>query len=148
MAVSDQLQFFCGRKNSQTPSQKLFKFYSHIPHDIEMCMCFFKGSTEIQNGRHGRTSYFLWVQKLKKKSEIIHILQSHYPPSGNVQVILLKFKMTTTSRLFIFLWPQKQYGGLDIGLQASCCIAVIALLQFVTINNDLVWTQACFVFLL
>ena len=45
----------------------------------------------------------LWVQKIKKlKSEIIQILQSQYPPSGNVQVILLKFKMaTTTSRLFL-----------------------------------------------
>ena len=52
--------------------------------------------------------FFLWAQKLKNlKSEIIHILQSHYPPSGNVQVILLKFKMATTSRLFKYLWPQK-----------------------------------------
>ena len=41
------------------------------------------------------------------KSEIIHILQSHYPPSGNVQVISLSFKMATTSRLFKYLWPQK-----------------------------------------
>ena len=30
---------------------------------------------------------------LKIKSEIILILQSHYPPFENVQVILLKFKM-------------------------------------------------------
>ena len=36
-------------------------------------------------------------------SEIIHILQSHYPPSGNVQVVLLKFKMATTSRPFKYL---------------------------------------------
>ena len=50
------------------------------------------------------------IQKLK--SEIIHILQSHYPPSGNVQVILLKFKMATTRFLI--------YGGGDIGLQAYC----------------------------
>ena len=28
----------------------------------------------------------------KLKSEIIRILQSHYPPSGNVHVILLKIK--------------------------------------------------------
>ena len=27
--------------------------------------------------------------------EIINISQSHYPPSGNVQVIFLKFKMVT-----------------------------------------------------
>ena len=37
----------------------------------------------------------------KLTSEIIHI--SHYPPSGNVQVILLKFEMATTSRLFEYL---------------------------------------------
>ena len=47
---------------------------------------------------------FLWAQKLKKlKSVIIHIVQSHYPPSGNVHVILLKFKMATTNRLFKYL---------------------------------------------
>ena len=46
---------------------------------------------------------FLWAQKLK--SVIIHIVQSHYPPSGNVHVILLKFKMATgtTNRLFKYL---------------------------------------------
>ena len=33
---------------------------------------------------------FLWAQKLK--SEIIYILQSYSPPSGNMQVILLKLK--------------------------------------------------------
>ena len=37
-----------------------------------------------------------------RTSEII-ILQSHYTPSGNVQVILLKFKMVTTSRLVKYL---------------------------------------------
>ena len=36
----------------------------------------------------------------KLKSVIIHIVQSHYPPSGNVHVILLKFKMATTNQLF------------------------------------------------
>ena len=34
----------------------------------------------------------------KMKLEIIHILQS--PPYGNVQFILLKFEMATTSRFF------------------------------------------------
>ena len=37
---------------------------------------------------------FFWVQKLKNCQKIIRILQSHYPPSRNVQVILLKFKKT------------------------------------------------------
>ena len=40
---------------------------------------------------------FLWVQV------IIHIAQSHYPPFGNVYVILLKFKMATTNRLLKYL---------------------------------------------
>ena len=34
------------------------------------------------------------------KSVIIHIEQSHYPPSGNVHVILLKLIMATTNRFF------------------------------------------------
>ena len=34
MATTDQLIFFVGAK---TWRQKLFKFYYHIPHDMEMC---------------------------------------------------------------------------------------------------------------
>ena len=40
------------------------------------------------------------------KSETIQILRSYYhdyPPYGNMQVILLKFKTATTSRLFKYL---------------------------------------------
>ena len=40
---------------------------------------------------------FFWAKKLM--AVIIHILQSPYSPSGNVQVILLKFKIATTSQL-------------------------------------------------
>ena len=39
----------------------------------------------------------------KLKSVIIHIVQLHYSPFGNVYVILLKFKMATTNRLFKYL---------------------------------------------
>ena len=47
---------------------------------------------------------FLWAQKNEKlKSVIIHIVQSHYPPSRNVHVILLKFKIVITNRLFKYL---------------------------------------------
>ena len=57
-------KFCCGHK--------LFKFYYHIPHDIEICRWFFQGFTEIQNGRHGSTLIFWWARKLKiLKSEII-----------------------------------------------------------------------------
>ena len=51
--------------------------------------------------------FFVGAKTQQLKSEIIHILQSHYPPSRNVQVILLKFKMATTSPLFKYLFPQK-----------------------------------------
>ena len=43
---------------------------------------------------------FVGAKTEKLKSVIIHIVQSHYPPSGNVHVILLKFEMATTNRLF------------------------------------------------
>ena len=36
-----------------------------------------------------KLQFFVGAKTKKLKSEIIHILQSYYPPSGNVQVILL-----------------------------------------------------------
>ena len=68
---------------------------------MEKCM-WFEGFTEIQNGLHRWTSLILVGAKTQiMKSEIIKFLQSHHPPyDANVQVILLKFKMATTSRLF------------------------------------------------
>ena len=42
MAARDQLQIFLWAQ-----SQRLFKFYNHILHNMEMCF------TEIQNGHHG-----------------------------------------------------------------------------------------------
>ena len=56
-----------------------------------------------KNSKIGNNLHFTKSQK----SEIFYILQSLYPPSLNLQVILLKFKMDTTSRLFKYLWPQK-----------------------------------------
>ena len=59
-ARADQLQFFVGA-TTQKLSQKLFKFYNHIPHDMEMCRWFFKGFTETQNGHHVRINFiFFW----------------------------------------------------------------------------------------
>ena len=37
MAARGQLQFFLWAQNSKILSRKLFKFYYHIPHDMEMC---------------------------------------------------------------------------------------------------------------
>ena len=57
-----------------------------------MQVIFFKGFAEIQNGRHGSTSIFLWAQKLKQfRSEIIQILQSNSLRYGEVWVIFLRF---------------------------------------------------------
>ena len=99
MAARGQLQIFLWAQKLQNLSQKLFKFYYHIPHDVEMCKWFFKGLLKFK-----LASYFLVGEKTEKlRSVIIHIVQSHYPPSGNVHVILLKFKMATTNRLFKYL---------------------------------------------
>ena len=77
---------------------------SHSPYgDVQVI--FFRGLLEFKMAAMDELHNFLWAQKLK--SEIIHILLSQYPPSGNVQVILLKFKMATTSQLFKYLGPQK-----------------------------------------
>ena len=43
--------------------------------------------------------FFLGTKNEKMRSVIIHIVLSHHPPSGNVHVILLKFKMATTNLL-------------------------------------------------
>ena len=63
----------------------------------------------------------------KNYKKVIQVLQSHYPPYVNVQVILLEFKMATTSLLlnyFNYLWAQKLESsfmtGDDMGLQAYC----------------------------
>ena len=49
---------------------------------------FFKVLMKFKIASMDKVHNFLWAQKLKElKSEIIHIFQSHYPPSGNVQVI-------------------------------------------------------------
>ena len=51
---------------------------------------------------------FLWAQKLKKlKSVIIHFVQSHYPPSGNVHVIVLKIKNGHHKSIFQILVTAK-----------------------------------------
>ena len=92
---------------AKTWSQKLFKFFYHIPHDVEMCKCFFKVLLKIKMAAMDKLYFFVSAKAEKFKWVIIHIVQSHYPPSGNVHVILLKFKMATTNQLSKYLWPQK-----------------------------------------
>ena len=47
MAATDQLQNFLWAQNS-TKSQKLFKFYNHIPHDTEICRSYFHGLLKLK----------------------------------------------------------------------------------------------------
>ena len=83
-----------------------------------MCKLLFKDATKIQHGYQRLTPIVVCAQKLQKlKSEIIqillshsprepiffHIVQSRYTQSGNMHVILLKFKMATTNRLLKYL---------------------------------------------
>ena len=54
--------------------------------------------------------FFVGAKTEKLKSVLIHIVQSHYPPSGNVHVILLKIKID-----FLNICDRKKsnliYGG-------------------------------------
>ena len=59
MTATDQFHNFLWARKL---SQKLFKFYNYIPHDIEMCRSLFQVFTEIKNGRF---LHYLWSQKLK-----------------------------------------------------------------------------------
>ena len=78
-------------------SQKLFKFYYHIS-TIWRCAGDFLRFYWNSKWRPW-INFLIFCRRKKMKSDIIHISQSHYPPSVNVQVILLIFKMATTSRL-------------------------------------------------
>ena len=46
-------------------SQKLFKFYYHITHDMAMCRCFFKILLKFKIAAMDELHTFLWAQKLK-----------------------------------------------------------------------------------
>ena len=71
---------------------------------IWRCACDFKVSLKIKMATMDELyNFFVSAKTLKLKSEIIQILQCYQPPYGDVQVILLKFKMATTSRLFKYL---------------------------------------------
>ena len=61
-------------------------------YDMEMRIWFFQGFTEIKNGRQA-----IFCGRKNSKIEV----------RNNVQVILLKFYMATTSRLLKYVWRQK-----------------------------------------
>ena len=50
MAATDQLQFFCGRKNSNWEFILILQSHSPPYGDVQVI---FLGFNEIQNGRHG-----------------------------------------------------------------------------------------------
>ena len=57
--------------------------------------------------------FFVGATTEKLKSVLIHIVQSHYPPSGNVNVILLKFWPPQIDFFLVFVTakPNLIYGG-------------------------------------
>ena len=66
-------------------------------------MIFFKVLLKFKMAAMDKLHIFFPGAKTEKlKSVIIHIVQSHIPPSGNVHVILPKLKMATTNQLFKF----------------------------------------------
>ena len=99
MDATDQFQFFCGHKNLEVGNYSIFTilFPTIWKCGGDFFRVFLKCKMAAMDELH---NFFVVAKNQKLRSEIIHILQSHYPPSGNVQVILPKFKMATTSRLF------------------------------------------------
>ena len=61
--------FFVGAKNPKFKIRKLFKFYYHIPHDVEMCKYFFKVLLKFKMAAMDKLHIFLLVQKLKNLSQ-------------------------------------------------------------------------------
>ena len=98
--------FFCGHENQ--PKARIYSNFTIKFPTIWICASdFLKFYWNSKWPPWMNLIFFVGAKTPKLKSEIIHILQSHHPPSGHVLVILLKIKIATTSRLFIYLWWQK-----------------------------------------
>ena len=72
----------------------------------------FQGFAKIQNGRHGSTLIFLWVQKIKNLkvrnySNFTITIPAIWRCAGDFFRVLKKFKMDTMDEFHYFLWPQK-----------------------------------------
>ena len=115
MTDTNQLQLFLWAKKLKNLMSVVIQILqSHSPRYGDVQVMF--SSRFYWNLNRPPWMNFIFLVGLRKtqklKSEIIQF--SHYPPSWNVHVILLKFKMATTSRFFKYLWPQKLdliYGG-------------------------------------
>ena len=90
MAPTEQLKFFWGRKNSQTQLLQ-----SHSPRYWDVHVIFLRFYPNLK--WPPSINFIFFCGRKNSKIEV----------RNNVQVILLKFKMATISRLFIYLWPQK-----------------------------------------
>ena len=84
--------FFVGAKTLKL-SRKLFKFYYHIPHDMEMCKWYFQGFTEIQNGRH-RSTFVKFYNHIPYDMEMCRWFYWNlkWPPWYRTSGLLLKNK--------------------------------------------------------
>ena len=66
------------------------------------------GFAEIQNGRHGSTLSFLWVQKLVRNySNFTITFPTIWRFAGDFSKVLLKYKMVAMDKLNNVLWAQK-----------------------------------------
>ena len=93
MAARGQLNFFVGAKTLKLKVRNYANFTITFPTIWRCASDFFKLLLQYKMAAMDKLHIL--------KSVIIHIVQSHYPPSGNVHVILLKFKMATTNQLFV-----------------------------------------------
>ena len=96
--------FLVGTKTLKLKVRNYSNFTITFPTIWRCASDFFKVLLKFKMAAMDKLHIFLLAQKDEKlKSVIIHIVQSHYPPSGNVHVILLKFEKATTNQLFKYL---------------------------------------------
>ena len=91
MAARGRLQFFSLAQKLQNLNLEIIPIFT-FPTMWRYASDFFKVLLKFKMAAMDKLHIFLWAQKNEKlKSVIIRIVQSHYPPSRNVHVILLKF---------------------------------------------------------
>ena len=89
MASADQHNFFCWRKSKKN-GQKLFTFYNHITHDMDMCGVFLRFCWN-QKWPPWINFNFFFVSAKTKSQKLFKFLQSHFSRYEDVQVILKMF---------------------------------------------------------
>ena len=106
MAATDQLWFFLWAQKLQNLKSEIIQILlSHSPRYGDVQGIFLRFYWNSKWPPWINFIFFCWRKNWK--IEISYVVQSHYPPSGNVHMMRMKFKMATKNRLFKYLWPQK-----------------------------------------